>query len=108
MGHYRGNDCLRKFSNECGAENPDAITSTMLRKHVATMCEMLSLKDNEMDELADFLGHDIRIYREFYRLPDHVIQVAEISRILLATESGTLRKYSGKSLDEIDLIFVVN
>ncbi|RXN22575.1 hypothetical protein ROHU_023424 [Labeo rohita] len=37
---------------------------------MATMSKVLNLKDNEMDDLADFLGHDIRVHQQYYRLPE--------------------------------------
>lgn len=72
----RAHDVLRDFAKACGAKQPDTLTSTGFRKHVATMSQMLNLKDNEPDVLATFLGHDIRIHREFYRLPQDTIQVS--------------------------------
>lgn len=69
--HLRGSDCLRKLSSQCEAEYPERLRSTNLRKHVATMCQVLNMKENEMDLLAQFMGHDIRVHRQFYRLPDN-------------------------------------
>ena len=60
MNHVRGSDCLRVFSEDCGAKEPKLLRSTKLRKQIATLSQVLNLKDNEMDLLADFLGHDIR------------------------------------------------
>ena len=71
----RATDVLRKFSSACGAKQPETLTSTGFRKHVATVSQMLNLKENELDVLAQFLGHDIRVHREFYRLPEDTIQV---------------------------------
>ena len=50
---------------ECGASKPEALRSTKLKKHVAIMTQVLNLKDNELDIVAQFLGHDIGIYREY-------------------------------------------
>ncbi|XP_049323407.1 uncharacterized protein LOC125782687 [Astyanax mexicanus] len=102
QSHYRGQDCLRSYADLCGAENPAYLRSTNLRKHVATISQVMNLKDNELDQLADFLGHDIRVHREFYRLPESTIQVAKISKLLLAMEKGSLSNIQGKSLDQID------
>jgi integrase len=71
----RATDVLRKFAEICGAKQPETLTSTGFRKHVATVSQMLNLKDNELDVVAAFLGHDIRVHREFYRLPSDTIQV---------------------------------
>ncbi|XP_076587412.1 uncharacterized protein LOC143321144 isoform X2 [Chaetodon auriga] len=101
--HYRGQDCVRTFARLCGAKNPQNLKSTQLRKHVATQSQILNLKNNELDQLANFLGHDIRVHRDFYRLPEATIEVAKITKILLAMERGNLAEFQGKSLDEIEI-----
>nr|XP_055075229.1 uncharacterized protein LOC129454679 [Misgurnus anguillicaudatus] len=100
---FRGQDCIRLFANQCGAQNPEYLRSTQLRKQVATMSQILNLKDNELDQLANFLGHDIRVHRDYYRLPDATIEIAKISKLLLAMEKGTLASFQGKSLSEIEI-----
>ena len=84
----RGSDCLRKCAAECGATAPEAITSTGLGRHIATLSQVLPLRDNGLDMLANFLGHDIRVHREFYRLPEATMQVAKISKLLMCMERG--------------------
>ncbi|XP_049332973.1 uncharacterized protein LOC111195432 isoform X3 [Astyanax mexicanus] len=103
MSAYRGAECLRKFADECGAKHPQALTSTRLRKHIATMSQILNLEENEADQLADFLGHDIRIHRQYYRLPQGTLQLAKMSKVLMAMERGLLSEFKGKSLDEIEI-----
>ncbi|XP_050416929.1 uncharacterized protein LOC126830572 [Patella vulgata] len=99
----RGSDCIRRFSIESETKRPDIITSTKLIKHVATFSQMLSLRDNELDILAKFMGHDIRVHREYYRLPENTLQVAKISKILLAMETGNITKMAGMNLDDISV-----
>ncbi|XP_051502746.1 uncharacterized protein LOC127411307 isoform X2 [Myxocyprinus asiaticus] len=103
MTHLRGSDCLRGFAKACGAECPKSLTSTRLRKHAATLSTVLNMTDTEMDQLANFLGHDIRIHREFYRLPVKTLQLAKISKVLMALEQGRLAEFHGKNLDEIGI-----
>ncbi|XP_045070682.1 uncharacterized protein LOC123484401 isoform X2 [Coregonus clupeaformis] len=102
LSHYRGSDCLQVFK-QCGAKNPEALTSTRLRKQVATLSTLLNLKENEMDQLATFLGHDIRVHREFYRLPESTLQLAKVSKLLIAIEKGRLPYLQGKGLDDIEV-----
>ena len=101
--HFQGSDGLCGFAKACGAKCPKAMTSTKLRKHAATLSTVLNITDTEMDQLANFLGHDIRIHREFYRLPEKTLQLAKISKLLMALEQGRLAELHGKNLDEITM-----
>ncbi|XP_078790319.1 uncharacterized protein LOC111947145 isoform X1 [Oryzias latipes] len=100
---YRGQDCLRLYAAECGAKNPELLRSTQLRKHVATLSQILNLKNHELDQVANFLGHDIRVHREYYRLPEATTQLAKISKLLIAMEKGSLQNLQGKTLEEIEI-----
>ena len=102
--HYRGSHCLKIFSEECGAANPELLRSTKLRKHVATLSQILNLQENELESLARFMGHDIKIHRDYYRMPDAIHQKAKLSKIFLSLEKGKLVSENfGKSLDELEV-----
>nr|XP_046253175.1 uncharacterized protein LOC124063495 isoform X2 [Scatophagus argus] len=100
---YRGTDGLRYFAKVSGAKSPENLTSTKLRKQTGTLSQVLNLTNTELDQLADFLGHDIRVHRQFYRLPEGTLQLAKISKILMALEQGRLSEFKGKSLDDISI-----
>ncbi|XP_034535193.1 uncharacterized protein LOC117809795 isoform X2 [Notolabrus celidotus] len=103
LSYFRGSDVIRQVARSCGANHPEALSSTKLRKHLATMSKILNLKDNEMDDLAEFLGHDIRVHRQYYRLPEGTLQLAKISKVLMALERGQLSQFQGKNLDQINI-----
>ena len=103
MSHLKGCECLRKLADECGAQEPDKLYSTSLRKHIATMSQILNLSENELDILARFMGHDIKVHREYYRLPDETLQIAKVSKLLLRMEKGGYGLAAGQTLDSIDL-----
>ncbi|XP_019212192.1 uncharacterized protein LOC102080509 isoform X3 [Oreochromis niloticus] len=56
-----------------------------------------------MDILANFLGHDIRVHREYYRLPEGTLELAKVSKVLIALEQGRLSDFKGMSLDQIQI-----
>lgn len=101
--HIRGADVIRKYADECGAESPETLRGTSLRKHVATLSQVLNLKKNELDLLAQFMEHDIRVHRDFYRLPCDLLQTAKVAKILVAMDSGQQHRLTGQSLDDIQL-----
>ncbi|XP_061772613.1 uncharacterized protein LOC133562524 [Nerophis ophidion] len=100
LENIRECDSLKRYSESCGAQHPENITSTKLRKHVATVSQLLNLQTHELDQLATLMGHDIEVHREFYRLPEETLQIAKVSRILYALQDG-MGKFKGQSLEDI-------
>lgn len=98
-----GYKILSKHAKLCGAKNPSSITSTRLRKHLATLSQLFILSDGEIEQLATFMGHTSGVHRNSYRLPDDVYQTAKISKLLMVMEKGGANEYKGKSLDEINI-----
>ena len=104
---FRAADCLHNFARQCGAQCPENLTSTQLRKHIATTSQILNLQECDLDILAGHLGHDIHIHRNFYRLPHDTLQLAKVSKLLIAFDQGKIAAYKGKNLDEIDVSEIV-
>lgn len=91
LSHYRGDECLKRFAEECGAQTPDYSRSTQLRKDVATTSRILHLKTSKHPS----------VHRRFYRRSKPTVQWARISRLLLALEKGKLHELRGENLDSI-------
>lgn len=73
---------MRKFSNECGAKLPATLRGTQLRKHIATNCVNLDLSENEVSDMAQFMGHSDKIHIKHYRQPIVQREILRISRLL--------------------------
>lgn len=77
---------MQKFANNCGASLaviPSSLRGTMLRKH-ATYTAMLRIQENQVSDLANFMGHDKQIRKDVYRIPNGLIDMTEVSRLLQA------------------------
>lgn len=92
-----------KSSKECGAKLPQLIRSSRLRKHIATMMQLMDLRENEIGQVASFMGHTEKTHWEFYRLPKDVLMIAKVSKILLKLEKRELLDCKDKRMDEIDI-----
>jgi len=77
----RGHDCIRRVSFLAGLEFPERVTSTRLRKYMATVSQIFELSPTEVDWLARHLGHDINVHRQYYRLHDSSVELAKISKL---------------------------
>lgn len=51
LSAYNGSECLQKYVKECGAKNPEALSSAKIRKHYATMLQMMNLDENEAEQI---------------------------------------------------------
>ena len=62
---------------EAGVQDEKCITSTSMRKYLATVAQVLNLKENEMDQVASHLGHDLHIHRRYYRLQESTVELTK-------------------------------
>lgn len=58
---------IQRYARQCGASRSQLLTSNRLRKHIATTTQILNLKQNEIDQLAKFMGHTTNTHEEFYK-----------------------------------------
>ncbi|KAI4468089.1 hypothetical protein MML48_2g00015671 [Holotrichia oblita] len=100
-----GNAVMRKHAKIALADVKKAslLTSTRLRKHLATITQIFKMDKTELEQLATFMGHTQKTHSEFYRLPDDVYQTAKISKLLLLSKENGIEKFKGKLLEEIEL-----
>ncbi|CAG9763730.1 unnamed protein product [Ceutorhynchus assimilis] len=99
----KGDVAIRSLASKMNLENPHVMTSNKLRKHIATVMQILSLSKDEARQFSQFMGHTEKTHQEFYELPVDIYQTAKVSKILLMMEKGTIPvDYKGKSLAEIN------
>ncbi|MED6284205.1 hypothetical protein CHARACLAT_016922, partial [Characodon lateralis] len=101
--HYHGAHCIKSFSNLCRAENPENLRAAHLCKHMARIFQILNLENDELEHLSELLGHEIQTNREYYRSPEAAVELAKISKLLLAKEKGSLERFKGNSLEEVEI-----
>lgn len=62
-----GGAVIRKFAKNCGAKQPEFLTSTKFRKQIATILQIMCLDKDEMHQIAKFMGHTEKTHMDFYR-----------------------------------------
>ena len=91
---------FRKYAMLAG-QRPDAISTTTLRKHLATIYQLFHMSNEDVEQLATFMRHRSLIHRSNYRLSDDIFQTTKITKLLLMMEKGEGAQYKGRPLDEI-------
>lgn len=100
----RGNDVMCKLLKDIkGLQSPERIRSTELRKYCATVTQIADLGEGDLRWLAEHMGHNIDVHREYYRLKESTVELTKVSRLLLAIDEGKAHNFAGKKLSEIDV-----
>ncbi|KAF5307446.1 hypothetical protein FQR65_LT18402 [Abscondita terminalis] len=86
--YLRACQLMRKFANDSGAHFPHQLRGTKLRKHIATNCINLNLSENEVIDVANFMGHEERIHRKHYRQPIVSREILRMSQVLVSAQGG--------------------
>lgn len=100
--YLRACDIMRNFANECGADHPERLRGTLLRKHIATNCHKLKLTEQEVSELANFMEHKENIHKQYYRLPQKEADILNISKYLEAALHTNGISQTGNNDDDDD------
>ena len=67
------------------------------------MSQLLHLRENELDQLAEHLGHSMSVHRQYYRLPNEALVLAKVSKLLNIFEQGRIQEFRDKTLDDIHI-----
>lgn len=100
-----GYHTFRKHVNLALGDSKKAasLTSTKLRKHLATISQILKMGSEDLEQLATFMGHTTKTHTEWYRLPSDIYQTAKVAKDLLLAQNNSIEQYKGKKLDELEL-----
>ncbi|XP_044590498.1 uncharacterized protein LOC123269064 [Cotesia glomerata] len=83
------------FSKNCGADKPELLRGTSLRKHAATKCAQFGLDDANTAHFAKFMGHDNKIHKNIYQQPVARKDILSISKVLEKAQKPSATITSG-------------
>lgn len=83
---------MRKFSTLCGADNPTSLRGTNLRKQFASLCSTMNLSDNDVTNVANFMGHDDQIHRNIYRHNPLQKEIVQMTTLLEVAQGRNVTK----------------
>lgn len=100
--YYEAYQVMRKYSVLCGAERPETLRGTLLRKQVATMMYGIDTNDAKLKDLARFLGHDYEIHKNYYRQQIPLRELINITPLLELAQGKqkVVEKHSATNITE--------
>lgn len=92
--------CFREYSKSCGAENPTSLRGTNLRKQFASMCATIDLSDNDITNVAKFMGHSKKVHLKYYRHNPFHQQLTQMPGLLELAQGK--RKITSITVDQAE------
>lgn len=77
---------MRKFSTECGAENPKLLRGTELRKQFATKVANMEISEHARKNVQKHLGHSQPIHEQIYIQPSALTSVCQVTKALINSQ----------------------
>ncbi|XP_065940226.1 uncharacterized protein [Magallana gigas] len=100
-GVVKAGEALDDIKEKANLRSPHLIYCTNLRKHCATIAQVIGLQDHEMKWLCQHLGHTQKVHAIHYRATSGMIERIEISKLMLMQETSSVSKFAGKNLRDI-------
>ncbi|XP_064180423.1 uncharacterized protein LOC135249061 [Anguilla rostrata] len=96
----RGGPRLRKYAADSGTQYPEHLTSAKLRKRVATLCQAMHLREDELDRVAESSGYELGVRPESGSVSENTPQLTKVRELLVAMEKG-MSAHHGMPLEEL-------
>jgi len=65
--------------------------------------QLLDLEKRELEWVCRHMGHSFDVHMDCYRLLSQTLHIAKVGKLLTAFDDGLIAKYTGMTLDDIDL-----
>lgn len=108
LNHIDACSVIRNLSNACPAENPGSLRGTKLRKHMASMCATMNLSDNDITNVANFMGHDDQIHRNVYRHNTLQREVTDMTAVLQKCQGKNVNVATTSKKSEDDVVIAMS
>lgn len=80
---YDGTKIIDEIKSKYKLKKPQHFTATGLRHHAARVSQLMEGDDTYTENLATFLGHDLAVHKQNYKMPLPMIQKGQVGHKLL-------------------------
>ncbi|XP_033740934.1 uncharacterized protein LOC117327839, partial [Pecten maximus] len=102
-GVIRAYDSLKEMCAELNLGAPERITSVSMRKYIATLSQVIDMKDHELEWLCSHLGHTSEIHKLHYRSTSGFIERVNIGKLMVLQDLNIAGHFKGQRLQDIDI-----
>lgn len=97
--HISGWEAVRSVASKASLSKPQLITSTRIRKELATTLQLLDMKESELTWVTNHLGHSVNVHKQWYRQEESTMELTKVARVLMAKDDGI--NFKNKKMDDL-------
>ena len=97
--HIRGCEVLHEISLKASLQNPNLVTSTKIRKHMATVLQLLDMNNAELEWVTEHLGYTADVHKTWYRQEASTIELTKVAKLLIAKDKNV--NFKNKKMKDI-------
>ena len=86
--HVRGWEVVHEIAGKAKLRKPELITSTKIRKHMATVLQLLDMNNAELEWVTEHLGHTGDVHKTWYRQEASTVELTKVAKLLIAKDKG--------------------
>ena len=99
INHISGWVAVKAVASKASLSKPQLMTSTRIRKELATTLQLLDMKESELLFVTNHLGHSINVHKQWYRQEESTMELTKVARVLMAKDDGI--DFKNKKMDEL-------
>ena len=99
LNPIRGWDAVHDVTKKVNLKKPNLITSTKIRKQMATVLQLLDMNDCELNWVTDHLGHSGDVHKKWYRQEESTIGLTKVAKLLVAKDKG--KDFQNKKMKDV-------
>ncbi len=88
LNHLDGWHTVKTVASKASLSRPDLISSTRIRKEVATTLQLLDMKEAESTWVSNHLGHAVNVHKQWYRQEGFTMELTKVAKVLMAKDDG--------------------
>ena len=97
--HIRGWEVVHDIALKAKLEKPNLITSTKIRKHMATVLQLLDMNNAELEWVTEHLGHTPDVHKTWYRQEASTVELTKVAKLLIAKDNNV--NFKNKKMRDI-------
>ena len=99
LNALRGWDAVHEIASKASLKRPDLVTSTKIRKQMATVLQLLDMNEAELSWVTDHLGHSADVHKLWYRQEESTVELTKVAKVLMAKDNG--ERFHNKTMAEL-------